>query len=145
MLCVNRYERNYVDECRSGMESQLAPYKALVTSAREKTGTGKSAFNAAVESFEPPFFGNLVLVLDRFFVHRARGMEGKDRNPLNEVRLFCYSILENRGVMSANKTIKYNPAKSILKLQIGDELKLTESNFALLFKAFFAEIEAKFM
>jgi hypothetical protein len=41
----------------------------------------------------------------------------------------CDSILENRGVMSGNKTIKYNPAKSLLKLQIGDEIKLTESNF----------------
>jgi len=59
--------------------------------------------------------------------------------------MMCDLILENRGVMSANKTMKYNPAKSILKLQVGDEIKLTESNFILLFRAFFAEIETKFM
>jgi len=69
------------------------------------------------------------VVLDRFFVHRARGTEGKDGNPLNEVRMLCDSILENRGVLSANKTIKHNPAKSILKLQVGEKIKLTESNF----------------
>src|SRR5467141_894755 len=102
------------------MESQLAAYKRLVTAAREKTGAGKSAFNSADDSFEPLFFNNLVLVLDAFFVHRARGMEGKDGNPLNEVRMICNSIL--RGLMSADKTIKYNPAKSILKLQVGDEI-----------------------
>lgn len=32
-----------------------------------------------------------------------------------------------------------------MKLKIGDEIKLTESAFVALFKAFFAEIEAKFM
>jgi hypothetical protein len=44
------------------MESQLAAYKALVAAAREKTGTGKSACNSAVDSFEPLFFANLVVV-----------------------------------------------------------------------------------
>ena len=114
---------------------------ALVATAKEKIEAGKSAFNA-VESFEPLFFNNLVVVLDRFFVHRSRTMEGKDGNRLNEVRIMCDSILENRGVMSANKTIKYCPEKSILKLQIGEEIKLTESNFIRLFKAFFAESES---
>jgi hypothetical protein len=77
------------------MESQLAAYKALVATAREKTGAGKSAFNAAVDSFELVLFNDLVLVLDAFFVHQARGIEGKDGNPLNEVRMLCNSILQN--------------------------------------------------
>jgi hypothetical protein len=46
MLCVNRYRKDYIDECRSRMESQLAAYKPLVATAREKTGTNKSAFKA---------------------------------------------------------------------------------------------------
>jgi len=71
--------------------------------------------------------------------------EEKDGNPLNEVRMMCNSILQNHGVLSADKTIKFNPAKSISKLQIGDKIKLTESDFVLLFLAFFAEIETKFM
>ena len=143
MLCVNSYTKNYINECRSRMESQLAAYKVLVAIATEKTS--KSAINSAVDSFEPLFFNNLVVVLDGFFVHRTRKIEGKDGNPLNEVRMLCNSILQNHGVLSADKTIKYNPAKSILKLQIGDEIKMIESDFALLFKAFFAEIETKFM
>ena len=31
-----------------------------------------------------------------------------------------------------------------MRLRIGDEIKLAEAEFAALFKAFFAEIEAKF-
>ena len=144
MLCVNSYRKDYINECRSRMESQLAAYNVLVTTAREKTGTSKS-INLAVDSFKPLFFNNLVVVLDGFFVHRSRTLEKKDGNPLNEVRMMCNSILQNHGVMSGEKTLKYNPSKSILKIQVGDEIKLTESDFVLLFKAFFAEIETTFM
>jgi hypothetical protein len=126
------------------MEAQLAAYRVLVTTAQEKVGAGKSSFTSAVESFEPLFFNNLVLVLDNFFVHRARGLEKKDGNPLNEVRMLCNSILQNDGMLAADKTIKFNPSKSVLKLQIGDEIKLTEADFVRLFRAFFDEIEAKF-
>ena len=148
MLCVNKYKEDYIDECRSSMESQLAAYKTLLTTARAKAGTGNAAFNSAVAAFEPLFFNNLVVVLDGFFVHRSRTLEGKDGNPLNEFRMICTSLLQNHGVMCTdktnNKTIKYSPEKSVVKLQIGDEIKLTESAFAALFKAFFAEIETKF-
>jgi len=91
MLCVNSYTKDYINECRSRMESQLAAYKVLVTTAREKTS--KSAINSAVDSFEPLFFNNLVVVLDGFFVHRSRTLEKKDGNPLNEVRMLRNSIL----------------------------------------------------
>lgn len=43
------------------------------------------------------------------------------------------------------KTIKYKPSESVLKRQIGDEIKLTEADFALLCTAFFAEIEKRIL
>jgi len=52
--------------------------KVLVTTAREKTS--QSAINSAVDSFEPLFFNNLVVVSDGFFVHRSRTIEKKDAN-----------------------------------------------------------------
>jgi hypothetical protein len=144
MLSVNTYTRHYVDECRARMESQLAAYETLLKTAGGNTGASKSAMNSAVASFESLFFSNLVLVLDGFFVHRTRALEKKDGNPLNEVRMLCNSILQNQGVMAADKTIKYDPPKSVLKIPIGEEIKLKDPDFVRLFRAFFTEIEAKF-
>lgn len=148
MLCMNSYKQDYIDECRSNMESQLAAYTKLLTTARAKSGAGSAAVDSAVAAFEPLFFNNLVVVLDGFFVHRARTLEGKDGNPLNEFRMICTSILENHGVMCTNKTnnktIKYDPDKSVVKLTLGEKIKLTKPDFVRLYKAFFAEVEKKF-
>jgi hypothetical protein len=140
MLCVNTYTKDYVNSCRSKIEAQLAAYRVLAGAAREKAGDS----SASAATFEPLFFNNLVLVLDRFFVHRARGLEGKDGNPLNEVRMLCDSILQKDGVMTADKMTKFDPAKSVLRLQPGDEIRLSEADFVRLSNAFFAEIVAKF-
>jgi hypothetical protein len=144
MLCVNSYTQDYIDGCRSRMESQLAAYRALAAAASANPGRSKSTVASAVDAFEPLFFSHLVVVLDGFFVHRSRTLEQKDGNPLNEVRMLCNSVLQNRGVLAADKTIKFNPAKSVVKLQVGDAIKLTEADFVHLSKAFFSEIEAKF-
>jgi hypothetical protein len=65
-----------MDECRSSMGSQLVAYKDLVSAA----GAGKSVFKKAADSFALLFFNNLVLVVDSFFLHRSRMLEGKDGN-----------------------------------------------------------------
>jgi len=88
------------------------------------------------------------------FVHRLSGIEGRDGNPLNEVRILCNSILLNKGKLQVNRLqgwpnsavsgLKLLPEKSLLKLQVGDEVRLTEADFVRLSKAFFAEIEKKY-
>ena len=75
------------------------------------------------EAFAPLFFGNLVVVLDGYFVHRTRAIEGKDGNPLNEVRMLCSSILGHDGVLAADGTIKYKPEASVLGLAVGKATK----------------------
>jgi hypothetical protein len=134
MLAVTSYPQSYIDDCRKAMEAQLAAYDALAASAKGK----------AVEAFEPLFFGNLVLAVDRCFVHRTRAIEGKDGNALNEVRMLCTSILEGGGVLTADKTIKYKPEASVLKLDVGDEIRIDAAQFRQLLKAFIREIELKF-
>jgi hypothetical protein len=141
MLCMNSYPKAYLDQCRSRMEAQLAAHQGLVSAAGKKKDT---AVQSALASFDPHFFSNLVFVLEASFVHRSRALEGKDGNALNEVRMICSSLLQGGGVMTADKTIKFDPAKSILKLKIGDEIKLSEADFVLLSRAFFAELEARF-
>ena len=134
MLCINQYPKDYITACRDKMEAQLATYRKLI-----KTADAKS-----VDAFAPHFFNHLVLVLETNFVHRARAREGKDGNPLNEVRMLATSLLQHEGVLTMDKTIKYKPDESVLKLMPGTEIKLNEAAFEALSRAFFAEIEAKF-
>ena len=54
-------------------------------------------------------------------------------------------MMNNNDILCADTTIKYNPAKSMLKHRVGDEIKLNEADFILLSSAFFAEIERKYL
>ena len=100
MLAVATYPQDYVDRCRSRLEAQLVAYEQLVSSV--------ASAESLRSAFEPLFFGNLTLALDACFVHRTRAIEGKDGNPLNEVRMICTSILRSDGVLCADKTVKYS-------------------------------------
>jgi hypothetical protein len=75
---------------------------------------------------------------------RSTTMEGKDGNPLNEVRMLCDGIMANQGRLSASETIRYDPETSILKFTAGDEIRLNGDDFARLSAAFFNQIERKY-
>ena len=92
-----------------------------------------------------PFFNNMVLVLDRYFVHRLRMVTGKDGNPLNEVEMLWDSLMNNDGILRGSNVIKLIPDQSVLKLSIVDPIRITEEEFERLSAAFFAEIESKFV
>ena len=64
---------------------------------------------------------------------------------MNEVRVLSDSLMENNGVLRADKSIKLSPAKSVLGCQAGDEIKLKEADFVRLSEAFFAEIEGRYL
>ena len=133
MLMVSSYANDYVDACRAKMAAQLASYRKVL-----------DAKPLEIQAFERQFFNHMVLALDRYFVHRGRTMEGKDGNPLSEVRMLCDAIMEHEGWMRANKTIRYKPETSILKLKAGDEIRLNADDFTRLSAAFFDEIEKKY-
>jgi hypothetical protein len=145
MLSMNNYTQKYIDECCLKVNLQLSTYKNLVTTARKQVGDNNALLNSVIESFEPNFFNNMVIVLDSYFCHRSRTLEKKDGNPLNEVRILCNSMMNNNNKMLADKTIKFVPDKSVLKYKVGDEIKLNEDDFILISKAFFAEIESKYL
>jgi len=145
MLGVRSYTRNYIGGCRSRVDADLSAYGNLVAGARKNPAGNQARLNSAIEAFEAVFFNNMVLILDHLFVHRLRTVEGKDGNPLNEVRVLSDSLMHNNGVMTADKGIKLSPTTSVLKYQAGDEIKLNEADFLLISKAFFAEIESKYL
>ena len=142
MLGMKTYAREYIDACRARVEADLRAY-------RKQVGT------APTKEFEARFFNDQVLLLEHMFVHRLTGIEGKDGNPLNEVRILCNSILLNHGTLQVHKlpgwpnsaggAMKLPPEKSVPKLRVGDDVKLSEADFARLSKAFFAELEKKYL
>ena len=153
MLGMKRYSQEYIDECRSRVESGASAYRQLIAAARKHPSD--DALSSAIEELEAAFFNTMLLTLDYFFVHRLAGIEGKDGNPLNEVRILCNSMLLNQNIMSTvypkphasalgDKSMKLSPEKSILKHQFGDEIKLTEADFSRISEAFFEEMERKF-
>ncbi len=145
MLGRKTYTQQEIDQGKAALEQQLVVYKKLVTAVA--SATTDERIDAAVEAFEALFFNNMTLVLDRYFVHRLPGAdyEGKDGNPLNEVRIICDSLMNNDGVMRGDKQIKLTPERSVLKLNIGDPISLTDEEFERLSTAFFAELERRFL
>ncbi len=139
MLGMRKYTQKYIDGCRESVESDLAAYRKMAGAA------GKGRSSRAAQVFESTFFNNMVLVLEHSFVHRLRTVEGKDGNPLNEVRLLADSMLTNNNKMKSDRSIKLSPETSVLKYREGDEIKLSENDFTQLSKAFFAEIENKYL
>jgi hypothetical protein len=137
MLSMNKYPKEYVARCRSRVKRQVAAYQSL----QAALGPGKAA---AASSFEPVFFENMLLALESAFTHRSRTLEGKDGNPLNEVRVLAQSILEHDGRLHPDKSIKLDPDNSVLKLKPGDPVALDAADFTRLAEAFFREIERKF-
>lgn len=135
MLAVKYYASDYIQKCKSKIEAEVSVYQKLISSINN---------DEVLTVFEHRYFNNLVLILDRIFVHRMKGQEGKDGNPLNEVRVLCDSIIDYNGMLTKDKTIKLDPEKSILKYQVGDQIKLTMKEFEQLSDAFFEEIHKKF-
>jgi hypothetical protein len=128
LLAVTQYSPDHVNRCRRRIEADVAAFS-------------KAKANGAAET---AFFNNMVLSLDHYFLHRVRKNEGKDGNPLNEVRVLCDSLTDNDGVLAADKTIRLKPEKSILGLSVGDEIKLTKADFRRLADGFLAEIESRY-
>ena len=121
MLGVSTYSQEYIAQTRARIEADTASFADL-----KKPSNG----------FESVFFNNMVLALDHYFVHRLRKLEGKDGNPLNEVRVISNSLMENGGVaLSGTKLLGY---------AAGDEIRLTAADYERLSKAFLAEIESRY-
>ena len=117
------------------------------TFTQEELDSARSAVREqlASDASDPVIFNGLLLALDRRFVHRLRGVTGKDGTPLNEVELLVESLINNGGVLRGNNVIKYVPADSILKLELGDRISISRDQFEELSKAFFEELESKYV
>ncbi len=143
MLGRKEYTRDEFEDGKAAVEKQLALYKKLASVlAGEAADT---PVQVAFGDFQDPLFNNMTLMLDRLFVHRLRMVTGKDGNPLNEVEMICDSLMNNDGILREKSPITYVPDQSVVKLNIGDQIRLTAKEFEPLSAAFFAELESKFL
>jgi len=141
MLGRKDYTKQELDNATTAIERQVAAYKKL---AKAVDASGDKKAQSALDAFEPLFFNNMVLVLDRYFVHRLRQVTGKDGNPLNEVELLTESLMNNDAVLRGSNVVKFVADDSVLKLSLGDRIRLSVADFDNLAKAFLADIKRKF-
>jgi len=137
------YTREELDRAKATISRQMTAYKRVAKSVDGSANGSKAA--SALDGFDAEFFNNMVLVLDRPFVHRLRMATGKDCNPLNEVELLVDALLNNRGTFRTNNVIKYDPEKTVLKIDDGEVIQLDAAGFERLSKAFFEDLEANFV
>jgi hypothetical protein len=135
MLGRKNYTHTEIDTARTAIERQLAAYDQVVGSS---TGTARNEFDAV-------FFNQLLLALDRPFVHRIRPVTGKDGNPLNEVEMLCDSLMNHGGVLQASKVIKLVPATSVTGIEFGASIQLDRDQFGRLATAFLDELQTRFL
>lgn len=136
------YTQDELDQARAAVDRQLRTYRELAAAASTVSDPGVTL---VLEALEPVVFDNMVLVLDRYFVHRLRMITGKDGNPVNEVELLTESLMNNDGVLRVGNVVKYKPAESVLGLTAGDRIQLSADQFEQLATAFFADLEKKFL
>jgi hypothetical protein len=113
------YDQAEIDNARTAIDAQLAAYKKLLA------GPGATD----LDEFEPLFFNNLAVALDRLYVHRFRAVTGKDTgkdtSPLNELELIVDSLTNNGGIFRGSTAVNYVPADSITGLEFCDRVALT--------------------
>jgi hypothetical protein len=144
MLSVSAYPQQYIDEARARVRVQVTAFAEL---AREVRGAGPSrsgSVAAALDALEPEYFANLVIALDSHFVHRSRGQERKDGNAMNEVRVLVNSIEQHDSVMTAEKGIRLDAARSVLGIEYGERVRIHADGFERLAAAFFEALEATY-
>ncbi len=137
MLAQGTYDADYIADCRAQVESEIAAFDI----ARSDSDVD----DTALDDLEVSYFAALVLALEMRFVHRLRAKEGKDGNALNEVRLLAQSLMANGGRMVEDPKVALDPQRTVLHTRPGEDIVVRYDDFVRLSRAFFAEIEARYV
>ena len=145
-MSISAYPQQYIDEARARIAEQARAFDAMAQAVRGAgTAEGaRSAAGTALDALEPEYFANLVMALDSHFVHRSRGQERKDGNAMNEVRVLVNSIQHHDSIMTAEKGIRLDAARSVLGIEYGARISIDRVGFERLAAAFLEAVEATY-
>jgi hypothetical protein len=137
------YEHDYIDACRSRVESQIALFQEVALAARDHGEADLTGLEGALESLEHEYFNNMLLVLDGYFIDR-RPFEGEEGTALGEVRRLARSLVDDGGTVMAGPVSRPGASGSVLGLEVGDPITLTLPQYRRISDAFLREIEARY-
>lgn len=145
MSSAHRLPEPHVEACRAEFRALVAAYRDVVAAASKASGASLVRVDAALAGFEPGFFNNLLVALEARFARRSHGVGDKDGDKHggapDEVRALCASLVAHGGVMTASDAVRYDPARSVLRIDFGDRIALNADDFEALAAAFLAEVE----
>ena len=127
-----------VQACRDEIAAQIRAYRDLVGAASKASGMSLTRIDAALATFEPAFFNNLLVALDARFRPSLPAVDG---GAIAEVRLLADSLLAHGGVFTADPAIRHDADASVLRLDYGDRIMLNADDLEALGQAFLAEVE----
>lgn len=143
MAGTREYEQDYVDACRSRIESQVAVFAEVARSARDHGDADVSGLEGALESLEYEYFNNMLIVLDGYFANRRRDVGAPGGSALDEVHALARSLMENGGTVMADPAVPLGPARSVLGLEVGSAVTLTLQEYRRISDAFLHELERR--
>ena len=123
------YTSDEIEACRDSCDALLAVWAA------------NDVQDSTLESL---VFVHAVIVLDAWFAHRDRDLEGDGGNPMNEVRVIADSIVDNDAVLRVQGPITWVAERTVLRLAVGDPVEVTANGFERLAAAYIAAIEATY-
>ena len=137
MLAQETYDADYIADSRGQVEAEIGAF--------DNARADSDSDDFALDDLEVSYFAALVLALEMRFVHRKRSKEGKDANALHEVRVLAQSLMTNGGRLLDDPRIAPDPARSVLGLRPGDDIVVRYDDFVRLSRAFFDELEARYL
>ena len=138
MLVSNRLTTDVLQVVRAEIAAQIQAYRDLVGAASKASGMSLVRIDAALATFEPAFFNNLLVALDARFAGRP-----DTPGPSAEVRLLAASLLRGGGLLGADPAIPYDAGSSVLRIDVGERIALNGDDFEALCAAFLAALETR--
>ena len=140
---THRYPAAYVQAARDEIAAQIRAYRDLVAAASKASGMSLTRIDAALSAFEPAFFNNLLIALE----DALRAPPARPGRPGRQSARGAHAGRRADGQRrraGRGQGRRYDPAKAVLRIDIGERIHLNADDFEALCAMFLHEIETRF-